>query len=377
MYRKTKQDENFYPIPEYARSYIDFPRERPVTRKPVGQLKSSNERIERSTENSMYVPHKVETPRRRTPKGNLKPEGELEAKPEYNAKYLDFPRRRPTGKRPRENLTNIGDFERTTEKASQYISYGNVPRQHPAKHPENLKLEGVMEKEAEYRSRFIEYPVSRDRKSKPCDSFNFSEPTKPKAYPAFQVLDVKGQVGCQSMAKDLNDNEIKIPAEMQKSSSSDTSSLNHPSYRLEVYNVDEKNQGFHRGNQRIFPQEAVVNHPMKPEHEKRQAAIEAARKRSEIFETTVKSPEVPKFLTEENNNIILDNQTRKNSPNLDENLNDRSFVVLDNDVYNNQFVQHDFASVRDDKFENTATDQVRDSAAQWMPPPWMDNYTAA
>ncbi|XP_039303875.1 uncharacterized protein LOC105196130 isoform X2 [Solenopsis invicta] len=154
-------------IPEYRDAYKDFPRERPKIAKPdveIGRADGS----------------KVTSPSRS--KFSMK----IDQDPEYQSKYLDYPRDRPIYRKPPGMLRPTGvsssgrssacfgkpiyqecrtfDYEPTSEVRSQYVPYGFVPRVETLKMPANLRLEGNLDLQPEYRN---VYCARYDRQS--CD----------------------------------------------------------------------------------------------------------------------------------------------------------------------------------------------------------------
>ncbi|XP_071633716.1 uncharacterized protein [Temnothorax longispinosus] len=142
-------------IPEYRDAYKDYPRERPKIAKPdveIGRADGS----------------KVTSPSRS--KFSIK----IDQDPEYQSKYLEYPRDRPIYRKPPALLRPTGvsssgrssvcfgkpthqeccafEYEPTSEVKSQYVPYGYVPRVETLKMPANLRLEGNLELQPEYRN---------------------------------------------------------------------------------------------------------------------------------------------------------------------------------------------------------------------------------
>lgn len=212
---------------------------------------------------------------------------------EYHSQFVDFPRNRPRMSKPSANLRSNGPSEMTTEKRSQYRSYGTIPRTTPRRRPANLTPDGGVEGEAEYKNKYIQFPVSFHKSPKPVDCF-------PREYPSFQVIDVRQPGG--------------PPLERLQPSLTPTP----PSYRLQVHDVDNKPRGFHRSPERIFPPEAVVS---KSSPEIRNAALEAAMKRRKSHERNTSSG---RGRASPNRNDL------KGLSRVDENGNEKSFTVVDN-----------------------------------------------
>lgn len=98
----------------------------------------------------------------------------IDQDPEYQSKYLDYPRDRPTYRKPPPMLRPTGvsssgrssacfgkpihqecrafEYEPTSEVRSQYVPYGYVPRVETLKMPANLRLEGNLDFQPEYRN---------------------------------------------------------------------------------------------------------------------------------------------------------------------------------------------------------------------------------
>ncbi|XP_044269816.1 uncharacterized protein LOC123014660 [Tribolium madens] len=135
--------------PEYRNAYIDFNKEVSAPRT-----------------------------RRRGPESHLKSEGKMEISPEYKCSYVDFPRTRPQVKRPENSLSSEGEIDHMTEKNEKYVPFSNVPRTGPLKRDTELKLEGNIECQPEYRKAYIDYLIRErvDRKSRPLD--NLGQPPR-------------------------------------------------------------------------------------------------------------------------------------------------------------------------------------------------------
>ncbi|KAF2885483.1 hypothetical protein ILUMI_20691 [Ignelater luminosus] len=162
--------------PEYRNAYVNFYRD---AYGKFGIKKDENE------------PEK----RRRTvshPATNLKTEGEMETNPEYKSSFVDFPRQRPLVKKPESHLRSEGNckcscqhagmlllyavhlfilvsfdhqqfqLSNMTEKRAQYIEYPKGPKAKPLKRQTELKLEGPIESQPEYRRAYIDY-ITREK----------------------------------------------------------------------------------------------------------------------------------------------------------------------------------------------------------------------
>lgn len=108
----------------------------------------------------------------------------IDQDPEYKSKYLDYPKDSFVYRKPplalrttaacsdrstcnKHNFyeTRRYDYEPTSEVRSQYVPYGHVPRVKPLRIPANLRLEGSLDLQPEYRNA---YCSQRDYRSS-CD----------------------------------------------------------------------------------------------------------------------------------------------------------------------------------------------------------------
>ena len=144
--------------PEYRESYVDFPRQRPTIKKPDISLKPEGE-IETVTEKDAHFIPFSSTDRSiiiRRPLESLRLEGELFTNPEYKESYIDFPRERPVLRKPTGHLQS--------DKNSNLVLAGDPfkrPRG-PGRPPEcNLRSEGRIDSDPEYRSSYIDLPRER------------------------------------------------------------------------------------------------------------------------------------------------------------------------------------------------------------------------
>ncbi|XP_019701066.1 uncharacterized protein LOC105192067 [Harpegnathos saltator] len=147
-------------IPEYRDAYKDFPRERPKISKPddeIGRADGS----------------KVSSPSR------SKFSTKIDQDPEYKSKYLEYPRDRPIYRKPPTMLRptmatsptrgsacffnriqpihqecRAFEYEPISEVRSQYVPYGHVPRVETLKMPANLRPEGNIDLQPEYRNAY-------------------------------------------------------------------------------------------------------------------------------------------------------------------------------------------------------------------------------
>lgn len=130
----------------------DFPRERPTIVKPEDEIgRADGSKIPSSPTNKFSK--------------------KIDKDPEYKSKYVDYQRdhlvyrKPPLAVRstlfPAEHNTSFGkqesrrcDYELTSEVMSQYVPYGRVPRVEPMKMPGNLRLEGNLNLEPEYKTAY-------------------------------------------------------------------------------------------------------------------------------------------------------------------------------------------------------------------------------
>lgn len=155
--------------PEYKDMFIDFPRERPVIRRPPVSLKQEGELYITTEKRSQFIDFLSRTMRpdlARKPT-NLALEGKMESKPEYRDSYVDFPRHRPKAKKPDTSLKSEGDAEKIIEKA-QFVPISSTDRSATVKKPQgSLRLEGKIDTNPEYKDSFTNFPRERPVVRKP------------------------------------------------------------------------------------------------------------------------------------------------------------------------------------------------------------------
>lgn len=157
-------------MPEYNDMFRDFPRERPVIRRPPVNLKQEGELYITTEKKSQFIDYlsKSKRPDLARKPTNLTLEGEIESKPEYRDSYVDFPRHRPKVKKPDTSLKPEGDIEKITEKEAQFVPFSNSGRSAIVKRPPaTLRLEGKMNTNPEYRESFTDFPRERPVVTKP------------------------------------------------------------------------------------------------------------------------------------------------------------------------------------------------------------------
>ncbi|XP_043514710.1 uncharacterized protein LOC122531139 [Frieseomelitta varia] len=257
-------------IPEYKDAYKDFPRERPKIIKPEDEIgRADGTKISPSP----------------TPKFTSK----IDQDPEYKSKYLDYQRDYPVYRKPPLNLrstyatpehTRFGrqeckrhDHEFTSEVRAQYIPYGHIPRVETLKMPANLRLEGNLNLEPEYRTAYCTKRESqlqneprtchrRDRslsasKRKEnywinnAEQFGFTNAAQDQD--AFQVLNTRVHEDniCGKPPTGSRRSSKSSQTHVQRQTQVDMSEYNRvkdrstsPTYRLHVCNVDDEPKGF-------------------------------------------------------------------------------------------------------------------------------------
>lgn len=139
----------------------DFPRERPRLVKPEDEIG----RADGSKISSSPV--------------HMKFSSKIDQDPEYKSIYLDLSREKPLYRKPPLALRPVAissgrtsanasrmsfqeskrhDLEPTSEVKSQYISYGQIPRVETLRMPANLRLEGSLDLEPEYKNAYCSRP---------------------------------------------------------------------------------------------------------------------------------------------------------------------------------------------------------------------------
>ncbi|XP_033356653.1 uncharacterized protein LOC117237113 isoform X3 [Bombus vosnesenskii] len=314
-------------IPEYKDAYKDFPRERPKIVKPEDEIGRAD-----GTKISSPSP---------TPRFTSK----IDQDPEYNSKYLDYQRDHPVYRKPPLNLrstyilpkyTRFGrqepkrhDHDFISEVRAQYIPYGHIPRVETLKMPTNLRLEGNLDLEPEYKTAYcskhenqlqneLRMHRKRDRSLSAsrrkenywinnADQFGFTNAAQDQD--AFQVLHTrvhednvygKPPTGGQRSSKSSQTHmqrqtQVNMP-ECTKVKDRSTS----PTYRLHVCNVDDEPRGFRRRHSPPFQSSGRTHNP---------------------------SPDC----------VLQNNTIRPYSPSFGKSTkqhsNDQSFVVLDNGIF--------------------------------------------
>ncbi|XP_018305448.1 uncharacterized protein [Mycetomoellerius zeteki] len=354
-------------VPEYRDAYKDFPRERPKIAKP-------------DTEIGRADGSKVTSPSRS--KFSIK----IDQDPEYHSKYLNYPRDRPIYRKPPAMLRPTGvsssgrssvcygkpvphegrmyEYEPTSEVRSQYVPYGYVPRVETLKMPANLRLEGNLDLQPEYRN---VYCARYDRQS--CDDLRTTrgrgdrspitrkehhwlsggDKTIAQGQDAFCVLDtriheenVTGKPPPASRKSSKLSQAAAAPRptqlDLDRTIVTRTRSPS-PTYRLHVCDVDNERRGFGRLGQ---------------------------------SSERVRSPSTDR--------VIRDNVARPYSPSFgrsrqDRRANDQPFVILDNASKNVSGRSSDRRKRTDRSLDVPIPGVSRGrpkTPSRWMPP-WYDN----
>ncbi|XP_043287622.1 uncharacterized protein [Venturia canescens] len=137
-------------VPEYKDAYKDFPRERPKLMRPEDEIgRADGSKI-----------HPVQSPSKFPTK--------IDQDPEYNSTLLNMERpvyrKPPLSLKPSASASSSAfegratrEFrgnEVTSEIRSQYVPYGNLPRVETLRMPANLRLEGDIDLQPEYREAY-------------------------------------------------------------------------------------------------------------------------------------------------------------------------------------------------------------------------------
>ncbi|XP_015588038.1 uncharacterized protein LOC107264361 [Cephus cinctus] len=364
-------------VPEYRDAYKDFPRERPRLIKPEDEIgRADGSKLSPLSTHSKFS-------------------SKIDMDPEYKSKYIDFSKERPIYRKPpmalRPGLASSRssasfdraahrvDNEHTSEVRSQYVSYGQIPRTESVKMPANLRLEGSLDLQPEYRNAYCTKQEAasydaprmhrgRDRSlsaSRKRDNYwisnnngnQFGAINATQDQDAFQVLNTKvhegSVVGKPPTGTRRGSKSSKT--QVQRSSHLDTADRPgvrnrspSPTYRLHVCNVDDEPRGFGRRQPSPGP---------------------------------IVRPPSPHGLT----NPSKEDFQRVYSPsfgrNPEQNVDGQSFVVLDNAAPNNSAMSYINEARRRRTDRNCNVDSQNPmprgrprnrSPPNWMPP-WYDN----
>ncbi|XP_039285287.1 uncharacterized protein LOC111061701 [Nilaparvata lugens] len=160
-----------YFTPEYREKFVDFPRERPSTRRTeedhVRQIRPGDG-FETATEaKDNYIKYPV---KRRVPEtychqavetDHLRPEGDFEGCSELHSSFTDLPRRRCIARPLEDHLKPEGEIGKSTELKSEFVDF---PRQRNIARAleDHLKPEGEMLNSTELNSSFVDFPRQRN-----------------------------------------------------------------------------------------------------------------------------------------------------------------------------------------------------------------------
>ncbi|XP_071857295.1 uncharacterized protein isoform X3 [Bombus fervidus] len=356
-------------IPEYKDAYKDFPRERPKIVKPEDEIgRADGTKISSPSPTSRFT-------------------SKIDQDPEYKSKYLDYQRDHPVYRKPPLNLrstyilpkyTRFGrqepkrhDHEFTSEVRAQYIPYGHIPRVETLKMPANLRLEGNLDLEPEYKTAYCskrenqlqnelrmhrrrDRSLSASRRKENywinnADQFGFTNAAQDQD--AFQVLHTrvhednvygKPPTGGQRSSKSSQTHmqrqtQVNMP-ECTRVKDRSTS----PTYRLHVCNVDDEPRGFRRRRSPPFQSSGRTHNP---------------------------SPD----------SVLQNNTIRPYSPSFGKSTkqhsSSQSFVVLDNGIFNTN--KNDIRRRQTDRNYNIdgtlpISKERAKPPANWMPP-WYDS----
>lgn len=143
--------------PVYKENYVPHRLEKTLSRKPKENLKPEGP-LELTTESqTKFTEHDVTKPEMKKATHNLQLEGQLEINPEYKNKYVSFPRERPKVIRPTEQINSQEIKQKRTRNYAQPVG--------------NLRSEGQMESNPEYRSSYVDFPRERPVVRKPPNTF--------------------------------------------------------------------------------------------------------------------------------------------------------------------------------------------------------------
>ncbi|GJQ83296.1 hypothetical protein Trydic_g8887 [Trypoxylus dichotomus] len=147
MQNNLKLEGKIDMTPEYKNAYVNFyqdDRRSPVKRRGANVYKGAH----------------------------LRNEGDMEINPEYKSSFINFPRERPNLKRPEGQLINEGEMHHMTEKNAMYVQHQGYAKPESIRREPELKLEGQLECQPEYRKAYIDYLIRErvERKPRPLDN---------------------------------------------------------------------------------------------------------------------------------------------------------------------------------------------------------------
>nr|XP_012149214.1 PREDICTED: uncharacterized protein LOC100881728 isoform X1 [Megachile rotundata] len=358
-------------IPEYKDAYKDFPRERPKIVKPEDEIGRAD-----GSKVSSSPTHKFS--------------GKIDQDPEYKSKYLDYQRDYPVYRKPppttRSTLSHpeysprfgkLGskrqDYELTSEVQSQYIPYGHIPRVETFKMPANLRLEGNINLEPEYRTAYCtkrenllcteprmhrrrdrSLSASRRRENYWINSNieQFGYKNAAQDQDAFQIVNTRlhedticekpppPPTSRRGSRSSQTQNQRPMQLENIECNTKDRSAS--PTYRLHVCNVDDEHGGFRRKRSPPLQSSGRIQNPS-PTH---------------VLQNDTIRPYSPSF----------GKATKQHS-------NDQSFVILDNRIFDSN--KNEIRRRRTDRNYNIDGTLSRSKgrtriSTNWMPP-WYDS----
>ncbi|XP_017877428.1 uncharacterized protein LOC108623431 [Ceratina calcarata] len=350
-------------IPEYKDAYKNFPRERPTIVKPEDEIGRADGSKIPSSPTSKF-PTKIDQD------------------PEYKSKYLDHQKDPPVYRKPPlalrstvaplEHSSRFGrqDCKRrdefTSEVRAQYVPYGRIPRVETLKMPANLRLEGNLDLEPEYRMAYCTRRDSqlqtgarmhrgRDRSlsgsrrkenywlNNNAEQFGFMNAAEEQD--AFQVLNTRVHEDnvCERPPSSSRRCSKSSQTQLSTTECNKLDRSTSPTYRLHVCNVDDEPRGFRRKRSPSLQSSERTHNPPT----------------DRILQTDPIRPYSPSF-----------GKTPK------QHANGQSFVVLDNAVFdaNKNEIRRRRTTDRNYNIDGTISRRRTKTPANWMPP-WYDNTT--
>ncbi|KAK2584923.1 hypothetical protein KPH14_002519 [Odynerus spinipes] len=365
-------------IPEYKDAYKDFPRERPKLAKPEDEIgRADGSKVPSSPARSKFST-------------------KIDQDPEYKSKYIDHSKDSVVYRKPPLALRTTGaflerstgaynksnfyesrryDYEPTSEVRSQYVPYGHVPRVKPLKMPPNLRLEGSLDLQPEYRNAYCsqrDYRSSSETRKHRNRERSLSASRRKENYwmnsenserfgcvnaaedqDAFQVLNTRvheDSIVGKPPPSNKRGFRISQSQEPMQSNATERPILGNrspsPTYRLHVCNVDDEPRGF------------------------------GQRKRSPPMESSERPhDQLPDRL---NRNDVHRSYSPSFGRNPKQQLDGQSFVVLDNaPINNNKLNKRETRRRRMDKNYNVENNLAAArgrprTPTKWMPP-WYDS----
>lgn len=354
-------------IPEYKDAYKDFPRERPKIIKPEDEIgRADGSKI-------------LSSP-------TLKFLKKIDQDPEYKSKYLDYQRdcrKSPLPSRSTFNSSQYGvrfgrqdskryDHEITSEVRAQYIPYGHIPRIESLKMPANLRLEGNLDFEPEYKTAYCvkrENQLQADQRmhrrrdrslsasrrkenywiNNNSEQFGFTNAAQDQD--AFQILNTRVHEDnvCGkpplSNRRGSKSSQMHVQRQMQ-SNMMENNKIKHrstsPTYRLHVCNVDDEPRGFRHRHSPSFQSSGRI-------HDSSSNCV---------LQTNIIRPYSPSF-----------------GKNTKQHINGQSFVVLDNETFDKN--KNEIRRRQTDQNYNidgtlSISKKKTKPLANWMPP-WYDS----